>query len=237
MKNFIVFLIILLLAVPLVADNPVSVPLTNPVYHFLDRLETLGILDNLLDGVKPFSRGHVAELLVEVTQHREELTNIDKDILDNFLLDFRFEINPSQKYKQIEDNKNLYSPFSGFSQISKDFIRFFARHQPEEENHVFLWEDSTNSFYFDFDYMITYDQKNERTNRSKDVMSFQARGSITRNFGYMVNVDMANIHGNFEYRSQDPFLKNTWRPFRNTTLNFLRIPNPLWAKWSKILIK
>jgi hypothetical protein len=211
MKNLIAFLIIILSMTSLAAEHPVSVPLTNPVYHFLDRMETLGILDNILDGVKPFSRGHVAELLININKQRQELTGIDRDVLDNFMLDFRFEINPSQKYKQIETEKNWYSPFSGFDRIAKDFLRLFARHQPEEENHVFLWEDSTNSFYFDFDYAMTYDQRNRQISRSKDVMHFEARGSITRNFGYMVNVAMANIHGNFEYRSQDPFLKNTWR--------------------------
>ncbi len=222
MKKIIVLLILLLFVVPLTADNPVSVPLTNPVYHFLDRMETLGILDNILDGVKPFSRGHVADLLIGVNNKRDELTHIDKDILDNYLLDFRFEIDPSQKYKQIDGNKNWYTPFSGFNQIAHEFLRFFARHQPEEDNHVFLWEDSTNSFYFDFAYEITYDQKNEQINRSKDVMNFEARGSITRNFGYMVNVAMANIHGDFEYRNSDSFLKNTWRNNREEVTYFDR---------------
>lgn len=222
MKNYSIFLIILAITVPLMADNPVNVPLSNPVYHFLDRMETLGILDNILDGVKPFDRGHVAGLLVEVNEHREGLTNIDKENLDNYMLDFRFEIDPSKKYRQIEGEKSWYSPFSSFKQVKNDLYRFFARHQPEEQNHVFLWEDSTNSFYFDFAYDITYDQKNDNINRSKDVMTFEARGSITGNFGYMVNVSMANIHGNFQYRNSDPFLKNTWRNNREEVTYFDR---------------
>ena len=38
------------------AGNPVSVPLDHPVYQFLDRMETMGALDNLRDAVKPFDR-------------------------------------------------------------------------------------------------------------------------------------------------------------------------------------
>ena len=56
MKNIKLIIILLTLIIPLFAGNPISVPLGHPVYHFLDRMETLGILDNLLDGIKPFDR-------------------------------------------------------------------------------------------------------------------------------------------------------------------------------------
>jgi len=210
MKNIILVISLLILVTPLFAGNPVSVPIHHEIYHFLDRMETLGILDNILDGVKPFDREHVAELLVEINLQREQLTWIDREKLDNYLLDFRFEIDYTRKYAQIEGDKTWYTPFSSWARLKKDFFRFFAQNQPEEDNHLFLWEDSTNSFYFDFIYDLTYDQRNDDVSRNKDVMTFTFRGTLYNNFGYMAEVSFANIRGDEEYRNSDPFLKNTW---------------------------
>lgn len=210
MKKIILVISLLILITPLFAGNPVSVPIHHEIYHFLDRMETLGILDNILDGVKPFDREHVAELLVEINLQREQLTWIDREKLDNYLLDFRFEIDYTQKYAQIKGDKTWYTPFSSWARLKKDFFRFFAQNQPEEDNHLFLWEDSTNSFYFDFIYDLTYDQRNDDVSRNKDVMTFTFRGTLYNNFGYMAEVSFANIRGDEEYRNSDPFLKNTW---------------------------
>lgn len=222
MKTTIHLLLIFFLTTLLFAGNPVSVPLWHPVYHFLDRIETLGIVDNLIDGVKPFDREHVAELLIDIQKQRDHLTRIDREKLDNFLLDFRFEIDPSKKYGQIEGEKNWYSPFSSWKQVKSDFFRFFAQNQPEEENHVFIWEDSTNSFYFDFIYDVTFDRRSDKINRNKDIMTFGLRGTLYNNFGYSVNVEMATLRGDREYRNSDPYLKNTWRNDREDVTYFDR---------------
>jgi hypothetical protein len=222
MKKIICLLTMLVLAETGLAQNPTSVPISHPVYHFLDRMETTGILDNILDGVKPFDRGHIAELLKVVESQRERLSAIDQRVLDNYLLDFRFEIDPTQKYARIENNSNIYSPFSSLNNLKADFLRFFARNDPEEDNHLFLWEDSTNSFYLDFNYDVTYDQRSDDVSRSKEIMTFEARGSLTSQFGYMAQISLANIHGDYEYRNQDPFLKKTWRNNRENVTYFDR---------------
>ena len=222
MKRIINLLIIFVFLTRGLAENPTSVPINHPVYHFLDRMETLGILDNILDGVKPFGRGHIADLLKETDKQRNLLTAIDREILDNLLLDFRFETDPDKKYARLEGDETIYSPFGSFKNLTGDFFRFFARHQPEEQNHLFLWEDSTNSFYLDFIYDLTYDQRSDNVSRSKDIMTFNARGSLSENFGYMVQVSMANIHGDIDYRNQDPYLKNTWRNNREDVTYFDR---------------
>jgi hypothetical protein len=133
MKKIILVISLLILVTPLFAGNPVSVPIHHEIYHFLDRIETLGILDNILDGVKPFDREHVAELLVEINIQREQLTWVDREKLDNYLLDFRFEIDYTQKYAQIKGDKTWYTPFSSWARLKKDFFRFFAQNQPEED--------------------------------------------------------------------------------------------------------
>jgi hypothetical protein len=209
-------------AASLYAGNPISVPLRNPIYHFLDRMETLGILDNILDGVKPFDRQHISEILLDLDKKRDQMTVIDQEKLNNYLLDFRYEIDYEQKYAQIDSGQTLYSPFSSWSQLKKDFSRFFAQNQPEEENHVFLWEDSTNSFYFDFLYELTYDHRSDDIDRNKDIMSFDLRGTIGSDFGYRLNVQFATLRGDRKYRNADPYLKKTWRNDREDVTYFDR---------------
>jgi hypothetical protein len=210
MKKLILVFSLFILLTPLFGGNPVSVPIHHEVYHFLDRMETLGILDNILDGVKPFDREHVADLLIEVNLQREILTWVDREKLDNYLLDFRFEIDYTQKYAEMENDRTWYTPFSSWARIKKDFFRFFDQNQPEENNHLFLWEDSTNSFYLDFIYDFTYDNRSDDVSRNKDVMTFNFRGTLLYNFGYMAEISFANIRGDEEYRKSDPILKNTW---------------------------
>ena len=106
MKNFKYVLLLIIIVTPLLAGNPVSVPIYDPIYHYLDRLETLGILDNILDGVKPFDREHIADLLREIDLKREQLTRIDREKLDNYLLDYRYELKSGEKYAQIKDVVN-----------------------------------------------------------------------------------------------------------------------------------
>ena len=206
----------------LIAGNPVSVPLWDPVYRFLDRVETLGYINNLLDGVRPFDREHIAQILIKIAQKRAQLTTIDQEKLDNFLLDYRFEINRTDKYAQIEDERTTYSPFSSWSQFKKDFLRFFSQNQPEEENHLFLWEDSSNSFYLDFLYEFTFDKRDDGIQRNKDIMTFSLRGTLYDDFGYRLDVEFATLRGDREYRNQDPYLKSTWRNDRENVTYFDR---------------
>ena len=210
MKIIIRIVCLLILSIPLFAGNPVSVPIRHEIYRFLDRMETLGLVDNILDGVKPFDREHISEILVEINMQRGKLTRIDRDRLDNYLLDFRFEVDYTQRYAQMEEDKNWYTPFSSWSRIKKDFVRLFAQNQPEENNYLFMWEDSTNSFYTEFIYDFTYDQRNDDVSRNKDVMTFSFRGTLLNNFGYRAEVTFANIRGDEEYRNSDPILKNSW---------------------------
>ena len=220
MKRIILTLILFLTTQLLIAGNPVSVPLDNPVYRFLDRMETLGILDNLRDGIKPYDRAFVADMLVRADSMRQELTTIDRRRLDNYLLDFRFDINHEQLYDQLNKPGRVYSPFSGWGQFKSDFTRFFQQNQPEEENHVLLWEDSTSSFYFDFIMGANYDSRSDDLQRWNQSETYRFRGSFSENLGYMLNVSFYRIFGDDGYRDQDPVLKSSWRNERDERIYF-----------------
>ncbi len=204
------------------ADNPGRVPIHHPVYSFLDRMETLGIVANMRDAVKPFGRGRISKLLTRINSKREKLTNIDLNRLDNFLLDFRFEINRLQKYKYTSETSNWYSPLSNLKQFKSDFNRFFQQNQPEEENHVVLWEDSTNSFYFDFIQDFTYDRRDDDVYRTNNAQTFKFRGSMGERFSIALEVTQMALNGDKVYRLEDPIMKGAWNQSPNGTTFFDR---------------
>jgi len=184
MRKLFFFVVVCTLYGLLFAGNPVSVPIDHPVYRFIDRMETLGIIGNLRDGVKPFDRERISEILMQLREKKSELTEIDQQRLDNYLLDFRYEIDRSQTYDALESEHGWYSPLAGFSTFKKEFQRFLERRQPEEENHAVLWEDSLNSFYFDFIADYTFDRRSDGVSRSKQSEAYRFRGTIGNNFGY-----------------------------------------------------
>ncbi|MCU0722526.1 MAG: capsule assembly Wzi family protein [Planctomycetes bacterium] len=55
----------LLLAAPAAGQSSPNVSLDDPVYRFLDHLDTLGLIDSRIQGVRPFVRLEAARLLVE----------------------------------------------------------------------------------------------------------------------------------------------------------------------------
>ncbi len=216
---FTIFLFLFCVGV-LMAGNPVSVPINDPVYRFLDRMETLGILNNLRDGIRPLDREKISQLLVEVDSNRTRLTSIDQRRLDNYLLDFRFDINWRNRYAGAKENRNWYTPFASWKQISTDFMRLFKQNQPEEDNHLYLWEDSTKSFYFDLALAYSYDQRSDEVWRSNQSETYKFRGSFNENLGYLLQVSFYRIKGDDGYRDQDPVLKNSWKNEREDVIYF-----------------
>jgi hypothetical protein len=194
----------------LYAGNPVSVPIDHPIYPFLDRIETSGVLDNLCDGVRPLDRESISNLLIMINEKRDQLSKIDRKKLDNFLLDFRYEIDSTQKYPLLPENRRFYSPLVSISQLKKDFMRCLKRKQPEEENHLFLWEDDGNSFYFDFIANFSYSKTNMKQNRLNQNQIYSFRGTINKNFGYSLQILLAQISGDKGYINKDQIVKTDW---------------------------
>jgi len=70
-----------------------TVPVRNPVYQFLDRMETRGTIDGYFDAVLPLSRREVAGFLKIVSSRDSALTRTEKETLDDYLSEFSFDLN------------------------------------------------------------------------------------------------------------------------------------------------
>ena len=65
------------------ADSSVYVPLEHWVYRFVERLEAQGRANGVADGIKPYSRNKIIELLDAVDKkYRPELSPIELGELD-----------------------------------------------------------------------------------------------------------------------------------------------------------
>ena len=191
-------------------SSPTSVPLSDPVYPFLERMETLGFVAHVHDGIKPFSRQQVSRYLKQIAVHRSELTHIDRRRLEDFLLDYRWEIDPTKRSPLMAKDKNWYSVLASAENFKKDFRRFFRQNHPEEENHVFFWETDSNNFYFDYEQGLTYERRSDDIHRMASWQNYIFRGVIDRNFAYRAKVSLQGLRGNEEYVQQHPLLKGSW---------------------------
>lgn len=211
MKYLVVVFILLALAFCVSnAANPTSVPIGDPVYAYLERMETLGKLGDVLDGIKPFSRDKIAGFLLELNAARAELTSIDRRRLDDFLLDYRWEINRSQRYAVAPPDQNWYSILADWDNFKNDFGRFFQQKQPEEENHVFLWEKDKDNFYFDYEQGLTYENRSDDLTRSASWTDYIFRGVLNEDFGFQGRVSLIGLRGDENYVKEHPILKGSW---------------------------
>ncbi|HGY54390.1 MAG TPA: hypothetical protein ENK44_01685 [Caldithrix abyssi] len=201
---------ILLAASQLHAQNPASVAVDHPVYDFIDRMEALDVTGNLLSGARPLSRGRIAAILGEVDKKRSMLTAIDRRRLDDYLLDFRYEIDARKKYDLIPEGQTWYSTLASWENFKKDVRRNLSQPYPEEENHLFIWEQGDSSFYMDYRQLFSYDGRINGPSRNANEQTYQFRGTVG-NFSFQWQLSTQAIRGaDLEYRRQDPLLKGTF---------------------------
>ncbi|MGA2622493.1 MAG: capsule assembly Wzi family protein [Bacteroidota bacterium] len=72
-----------------------NVPTVNPVYVFLKRMEVKGIIERYRDAILPLSRRQVAEYLVAVKAKEDLLTQVERDQLSDYSLEFQYDITHS----------------------------------------------------------------------------------------------------------------------------------------------
>jgi len=192
------------------AQNPASIPLNHPLYNFVERMETMGIVTDALDNIRPYSRGRAAELLKQIEAKRDRLTAIDGRRLDDLLLEFRFELQPGEKHALIPEGQNWYSTLASWENFKNDFRRVLSRPWPEEEHHVAMWEKDSSSVYFDFEQVFTADGRSDGLSRNANEQSYILQGVIDRDFAWRVKVSLQGVRGDEGYRELDPLIKGTF---------------------------
>ncbi len=127
----------LLLFVLLTAGKTFSqvelVPLSNPVYEFLDRMNTNKVIEGYSSSMSPISRRETAGFLTEINSKRKKITKTDRDLLDYYLTEFEYDA-----YKTLSKSSNFFS--------KKGIGELFSN---KKQKYLFSTADSNVSFFWD----------------------------------------------------------------------------------------
>ena len=94
--------------------NPVNAqvelaPPTDKIYSFLDRMLTDGIIQSYSSSMAPISRREIGKLLVEINNKKSKLTKTDKKFLEDYLIEYSYDINHTLKSSSpFFSNLNLF---------------------------------------------------------------------------------------------------------------------------------
>ena len=94
--------------------SQLHVRIDDPVYDYLDRLSTQGVLPSYMNATLPLYRDYIAHLLTHLTTERDMLSAIDNRILDEYIADYRLELE-EKPYFQLQDTDTIYHPFQSMS--------------------------------------------------------------------------------------------------------------------------
>jgi hypothetical protein len=173
-----------------------NVPVTNPVYDFLKRMEVKKIISGYYSVVLPISREEVAGFLAEIERHRDDLSPTDQGILD----DLKVEFGPDMGL----GTANEVSLLSGESSFSERFGQIFS----EKEKYLYTYRDTSNSFYLSglgfanvhYGRGDTWDRRGFFT----WISGPRFRGTWRNRLGYFLQVTYWNTQGNRAFASSFP---------------------------------
>ena len=109
------------------------VPLANPVYDYLDRMSIDKVIDSYSSSMSPISRREVGKYLSEINSKRSKITSTDKKLLDDYLVEFEYDV-----YGTIKKSSEFFSK-KGIGEIFSN----------KKQKYLFASTDSISSFFWD----------------------------------------------------------------------------------------
>jgi hypothetical protein len=188
--------VLLLSGSSLVFGQVENVPAYHPVYTFLKRMELKGMLQRYHDAILPLSRSQVASHLVEAKAGDSSLTQVDKDILNEYLLEFRYDIEATadSNYSLLDFRDPAFS-----STISSMFS--------EKQKYLYSYADTTATFFVDG--LLTIDMRSRRgdnlggTKAEFAQFGGRIRGTVYHHLGYYLQGTNAQFWGSRQLLAQD----------------------------------
>jgi len=190
-----------------------NVPANHPVYSFLDRMETRGLLGYYFDAVKPFSRRDVARWLSDIKDRDSLLSGTEKEFLADYRSEFAYDLDGNR-----ERIRSLINPpdSSGFT---------VTGHLPgSEEKFLFATADSSISLFvnglLDLDARgITGDALGAQ---SAQYVQFggRFRGTAFDHLGYYLQGTNAQFWGSRDLLQRDPMISQAHTIYVTDTQNF-----------------
>ena len=179
-----------------------NVPVADPVYTFLKRMQVRGILERYRDAILPLSRREVGEFLLIIDQNREKLTGSEKDRVHRYLDEFRYEVSGSTE----GTNSLISTSTEGMTSGSGGFFG-------NTQKYLYAMRDTNLTFFVNG--LLTFDARRITGDALGSAHAefvqggLRARGTVAGRLGYFIQAVNAQFWGSRELLARDPAIAQT----------------------------
>ena len=138
--------------------SQLHVKINDPIYVYMDRLSTQGVLPSYMNATLPITRDYIAEMLNVLDENRDNLSVVDQKILDEFLADYTYELR-DKSYFQLEDGENTYHPFKSWKKVNKGLKDLISYTPNQEEHHLSVYQKNDDLVWLDVGGMARYEMR------------------------------------------------------------------------------
>jgi hypothetical protein len=151
------------------------VPVSNPVYDFLKRMQLEGVIPEYNSSNIPISRAEVADFLKTIKLNSSGFATIDKNLLNDYYIEFGFDIDRSL---------NNTTSFIGKSRSNNIF-------EDKKQKYLFAYADSTVAFFFDGGGSLSQRNSNGDSLGNNSIaigdLNFRMRGTFFKTLGFYLH--------------------------------------------------
>ncbi len=189
-----------------------TVPVSHPAYRFLKRMEVKGVLERYNDAMVPLSRRSIADFLTKLRERGGELTQVERDILRDFFVEFEYDITGQTQNHHVL----IGSSESGVGENLEDFFS-------EKEKFLYVYADTNLSLFVDG--LLTWDARRSTgdalgsANATFIQFGGRIRGTVSNHFGYFLQATNAQFYGSRDVLRRDNLISQAY------TLNILDAQN------------
>lgn len=210
------FLAITITTISLHAQHE-HVPVKNPVYDFLLRMQVKGTLPEYSHAALPLERQSIVLLLDSLETQRVDLTQTEQALLDRFKSEFTDEARKQQK------RSILFCSDVSFGERVNDIFS-------DEEKFLYAWQDSTTTFFMELLANAEYRTvlaKGKNSNVTLAQIGGRFRGTVKSFLGYGLEATNGTEFGSRSLALEDPVLRQNSnfndfkRPFFDFTEAYL----------------
>ena len=177
--------IFLLLSLNIFAQTE-YVSISNPVYDFLERMESRQIINNYNSFEFPKTRKEVAGYLKQIIENENKLDNVDKKILNDLEIEFEYDLSGTLHNSQKIIGEGEYDLFSQ----KEKYLYFYD--EPQKFN-LFINLLSEGEMIFNNDI-----KNNKNLSTGLGYFGGEIRGTILNKFGFYLKGFQGNVFGNKE---------------------------------------
>ena len=140
-------------------SNQLHVKINDPIYEYLDRHATNGILLDYINGTLPLSRRYIADMLILLEEKKDKLSPIDIKFLYEYLADYSYELK-DEPYFQLRESETTYHPFLSSLKLKTAMRDLFAYTEIQQDHHLLVYEKGNNFVWLDVGGMIRNEIQN-----------------------------------------------------------------------------